>query len=639
MAPVFHPPIDEHVHFSTPLNDGERRVRDLLKENLDDSWHVFVQPHLLNQQPDFLLVSQAGGISVVEVKDWRAKGHRCRQHKELEVMNSEGNWVRTTQDPVLQAMNYKRSISERFLIPPGVDFELQKKLFTQLNAVVLLPRWRSSEAALVLKKSTSLAEDDQRYVQVLGEEIFSSSEKFDAMLFGGSRKPHELDEGVFSRFISRLDEPEAVAEQRQKLRLSRSARAIVDNPQSTKTRRLRGPAGSGKTVALAARAAVLASQGKSVLILTFNITLAHYIAALVGRHCRELRADRRKVDCIHIHGFCRDIQSRRGSAGHEIEPFSSDSDDRWDRYIEEVNQMYARGVRGLPKYDAVIVDEGQDFKLAWWNFVRTKLVNGPESELLLAADISQDIYRRKSWTDAPMPDAGFVGRWNELEGSYRLPVDFIPIAQDFAKAFIGDDVNLPTIPTDHNGIAAKPTYRHWINAIDADDASVAGLVVQEIKQLLETDKGLHEADIVVITNTHRLGVDIMNRVSTTGIVPEHIFTEEDDRERRQRKERFWPGAPFLKGSTIHSFKGWEGRSIIYVSDRDAQEKGSSERETSAAMNAYVALTRLKGDPSNRPAFISVVNRHNKFAAHKEVFERQVTSKEVPQLAGQQELDL
>jgi hypothetical protein len=637
MAPVFHPPIDEHDHFSTPLNDGERRVRDLLKEKLDESWHVFVQPHLLNQQPDFLLVSQAGGISVVEVKDWRAKGHRCMQHKVLEVMNSEGDWVRTSQDPVMQVMKYKRGISERFLIPPGVDSELQTKLFTQLNAVVILPQWRSAEASLIFKKSTSLSENDQRFVHVLGEEVFSSSERFNVMLFGGSRKPHELDQRVFSRFISRLEEPEAVAEQRQKLRLSRSARAIVDNPQSTKIRRLRGPAGSGKTVALAARAAVLASQGKSVLILTFNITLAHYIATLVGRHCRELGADRRMVDCIHIHGFCADVRSGYGGVILSDDLFSSESDEPWDEYIEEVNQLYARRVRGLPKYDAVIVDEGQDFKLPWWNFIRTKLVNGPESELLLAADISQDIYKRKSWTDAPMPDAGFVGRWNELEGSYRLPVDFIPIAQDFARAFVGDDVNLPTIPNDHDGIAARPTYRRWINAVNASHELVAEMVTKEINELLKSSNGLHEADIVIITNTHSLGVEIMEKVSAEGIQSEHIFTETNDRERRRKKERFWPGAPFLKGSTLHSFKGWEGRSIIYVSDRHGES--SLAREPSAAMMVYVALTRLKGDPSNRPAFISVINRHHKFEAHKEVFERQVTSKEVPQLAGQQELDL
>jgi len=41
--------------------------------------------------------------------------------------------------------------------------------------------------------------------------------------------------------------------------------------------RLRGAAGSGKTLIVAFRAAKLASQGFNVLVITYNITLWHYI--------------------------------------------------------------------------------------------------------------------------------------------------------------------------------------------------------------------------------------------------------------------------------------------------------------------------------------------------------------------------
>ena len=42
-------------------------------------------------------------------------------------------------------------------------------------------------------------------------------------------------------------------------------------------RRIRGAAGSGKTMVLAHKAAKLMTEGKSVLVLTFNITLVNYI--------------------------------------------------------------------------------------------------------------------------------------------------------------------------------------------------------------------------------------------------------------------------------------------------------------------------------------------------------------------------
>lgn len=49
------------------MNDVERRVKDLLNESLDETWYVFVQPYLLNQQLDFMLVSPEHGITIVEV--------------------------------------------------------------------------------------------------------------------------------------------------------------------------------------------------------------------------------------------------------------------------------------------------------------------------------------------------------------------------------------------------------------------------------------------------------------------------------------------------------------------------------------------------------------------------------------------
>jgi hypothetical protein len=61
MGPIFHPSLDEQSRFATPLTDGERQLRDFFLEKLDESWHVFVQPHMLNQQPDFLLVSLEHG--------------------------------------------------------------------------------------------------------------------------------------------------------------------------------------------------------------------------------------------------------------------------------------------------------------------------------------------------------------------------------------------------------------------------------------------------------------------------------------------------------------------------------------------------------------------------------------------------
>ena len=55
--------------------------------------------------------------------------------------------------------------------------------------------------------------------------------------------------------------------------------------------------------------------------------------------------------------------------------------------------------------------------------------------------------------------------------------------------------------------------------------------------------------------------------------------------------------------------------------------------------AYVALSRVKGDPGNRPAYLTVVNTVDQLVGFKPTFERAISIAEVPQLGGQGQLGL
>ena len=104
------------------------------------------------------------------------------------------------------------------------------------------------------------------------------------------------------------------------LNLNVDQREIARERTTTGYRRVKGPAGSGKSLALAARAAVLASEGKQVLVCTFNITLMNYLRDLVARHARELaekqttrpQVIRQQVEFRHFHGWCKHICTLTG---------------------------------------------------------------------------------------------------------------------------------------------------------------------------------------------------------------------------------------------------------------------------------------------------------------------------------------
>jgi hypothetical protein len=85
-------------------------------------------------------------------------------------------------------------------------------------------------------------------------------------------------------FRAWLREPEHAATQREPLPLNADQQRIATTRTRTGYRRVRGPAGCGKSLALAARASQLAGEGKDVLVVSFNITLLHYLRDLAVRY-------------------------------------------------------------------------------------------------------------------------------------------------------------------------------------------------------------------------------------------------------------------------------------------------------------------------------------------------------------------
>ena len=59
-----------------------------------------------------------------------------------------------------------------------------------------------------------------------------------------------------------------------------------------------------------------------------------------------------------------------------------------------------------PRYDALIVDEGQDFDPSWWVVLQLILEDPDESPMYVFADIQQAIYR-EAW-QPPFAGPAFV---------------------------------------------------------------------------------------------------------------------------------------------------------------------------------------------------------------------------------------
>jgi Nuclease-related domain/AAA domain len=588
---TLRPPLDELDRLAEPLNDGELRVARKLAE-LDDSWTVYVQPRLAQDIPDFVALHPRHGACAIEVKDWSVGGYRQADDGSIECMTG-GAWQRTAEQPRYQAFRYRSTIYEHFFALPD-DAERPTQV---IRAVLVLPQWSTAKAERLFEKPA--VTPSEQTVRVFGGEVLQGpAEK---LVRATCPPPNAVS---MERLRRHLVESDAVREAREPAKLSEGAKNIASNPSRARRRRVRGPAGCGKSFGLAARAARLADEQREVLVLTFNTTLANYLSTLVSARCRELGANRGLVTCTPFHSFCRRVVE---DAEQAVVTIDAHDELEWhDAVVLRAREAYESG-HGR-RFDAVLIDEGQDFTLEWWTLLREHVVR-PDGEMLLVADPTQDVYGKKAWTDEEsMRGAYFNGPWTELKGSYRMPADLVPLANRFAATYVDGERLIAEVPADHSDIsgASTRTIRHWENLQIASELGTS--VGHEVVRLLTAHPDLNPNDVVFLCEHHRDGLDAVRVIEAAGFAVHHIFAAKDE-DKARRKRRFWPDAPGVKGCTVHSFKGWETPALVMGIGRDA----------GSARLAYVAMTRVKISGADRPAYLSVINSDLTIAPFQSVF--------------------
>lgn len=389
-----------------------------------------------------------------------------------------------------------------------------------------------------------------------------------------------------------LIEPESNREQRTSINYNTKQLDYVNSRTKSGYRRIRGSAGSGKSVVLVGRAVELMEERKKVLVVNFNITMLNYLQDLAVRINPQAR---RKVTWLNFHNLCGRLCGEAGLNQEMAKLFqqSVEFPDN-DQYCSLVNEAIDRFSNDYEdyKYDAILVDEGQDFSLKWWDILR-RLLND-NGEMLLVADSTQDIYEQATlWTDESMKGAGFRGDWVELEGTYRLPDVLIPLVVSFSDTFLHKEmVNTPVKA--QMEINFNKTYLGW-EQVNSLNSNIIENIILDIRSFLIDKQELSMNDISILVQDKSLGKDVCSVLDKIGIRHINIFSFDKDsetsiKEERARKMAFYKGDTRIKVCTIHSFKGWESKAILLFLNKAEEVHDYSL--------IYTGLTRLKSTESS-----------------------------------------
>jgi hypothetical protein len=576
----------------TPLTRGEWATFQALDSGLPADWEIYVQPHLNGCRPDFVLLNPKVGIGVIEVKDWTLDPTSTRWIKNRfggDVLVRQDGSLRDL-DPVRQLRHYKREIFDVYC--PRLDARYGLAV---VGAGLFLPFADELQARKLFGSRMTSA-----YDYVVGRQSFDSQDIariFPPACSSGSRF---MTAETADDLRSWLTEPDHAAERRERLPMDSNQRDLASTRTASGYRRIRGPAGSGKSAVLAARAARLSTEGKRTLVVSYNITLLHYLRDLCSR---AGSGDRNDITWINFHALCKRLAFVLGVESAYDAKWKDHFELGFDAFVDIPKMLFdavSSAETPLRPYDAVLVDEGQDFDPSWWQLLRR--LCRPGGEMVLVADTTQDVYdKARLWTDQAMIGAGFSGRWNELPCSYRMPSPLLDLAARYAQTFLPvDQLIAPALP--QGELATEPCRLRWVQVASE---SVAQTCVDEALRLVTVKPGAAVAvtDLTVLVDRIDVGVDIVNILNGRGIRTAETFVlaSESGRtaagEERRKKLAFWKGSPRVKVTTLHSYKGWEGRTLIIGLTR-------GRTPTDRAL-IYSGLTRLKRHPAG--SFLTVVS--------------------------------
>ena len=548
-----------------PLTSGERTVADLLYSGLCDPWEIYLQPHINGMIPDFVLLHPSQGVVILEVKDWSGSGPDIRRlHSAIATSEMRIREIADLYCPEIDE-HYSGRVAHRFVFP-----YLSREAFRSLS--------------LNLKEFIPAQ--------------FITADNLDELLLDNVQRalPRTVSDHVIDATTdlrSWFTEPEFSREQRRPLILdSRQEELLNEDPAR---RVINGPAGSGKSQLIAARAAKLARDGKRVLVLSFNITLVNYLRDLAVRWpdpSLPSKPIRENVVFLNFHqlakricieaGFHDEYKSLWGPSGS-----ARNTDALRAGLAKLLRNVLDGGQARFQHHDAILIDEGQDFRPGWLQALPGLLRK--KGQMWVAVDLTQDIYERgEHWPKDLFKGLGFR-QPAKLKGSYRLHPTVISLAAKFTE----DHLRRTLVDSPEGSIeeqaelgdfSALPPRLRWIQIPKHIEVSALATVYSKEIWKLHTelvDPAI--AEIIFLCSTHELGLAIVKGLSGKGVKVRHTFDKNSDPPRRKLMA-FFKGDSRIKGTTIHSFKGWESRVLLMHIPAGTTE--SNKRLV------YTGLTRL-----------------------------------------------
>lgn len=362
--------------YCTRAPEAERTVFRALELNLGPEWvvwHALAYSALLGSgtegEMDFVCCHPRHGLLVVEVKGGTLDFHGGQWFQ-------DGRRLRVS--PVEQATRNRHTLLHLLCRVRGVaplPFPVGHALWLPCAD---RPAQETPEAAGITLYAADLPSPEPALLRVLGAAGRPCERTIDVARLRGVLSPSVAYRLGWAQRRSLADARIAA--------LTHEQARVFDAFSRFPRLRIRGCAGSGKTLLALRRAMFLAEQGKRVLLLCFNLLLADHLRRLTA-HCPNLRA-------LAVNDFLCELLGREDDGDPEF----------WHTLARDALPA-AQALAQAHAYDALIIDEGQDFSPGLWAAIKALVPE--DADFMVFYDPAQNIFRRdlSALPSFPWPEA------------------------------------------------------------------------------------------------------------------------------------------------------------------------------------------------------------------------------------------
>jgi hypothetical protein len=501
---------------------AERDVWGAVKRKLRQDDALLANVRLTDERGDFeldLVVGLPGaGIAVVEVKG----GH---------VAHDGEGWIQTGTktkriDPVRQARDGK------YVLRDYLDCDPRWRRRIRLAHLVAFPYSRIVPGFALPDCPRWMVIDRGQLDDVAGLIWDAIHAQDTATRPADPADIADLVEILGGRMLPQRDLLAEVAERERQVDLLTERQAVILGALQLLARvEMRGGSGTGKTWLAVEQARRLAAHGKRVALTCFNRGLASYLE----RRAAQLKPSHRPAYVGTFHRLGVQWGAPSGTSFDQ---------DYWEERLPAAMMDLARALPVDQRFDALVIDEAQDFADSWWPPLLSSLKDEETGEMYVFADEGQHVYER--YGRPPVPMVPIV-----LDENLR---NTVPIARTFGS--------LAPIRMRYRGGAGPP-----VKYVPCTPDEAVGIADDEAVALLEA--GWAPEHIALLTTGHRH--------------PEQVARQE--RGADAYWSSFWEGDDIFYGHAL-GFKGLERPAVVLAVN------GFREPERAKEV-LYVALSRAR----------------------------------------------